>query len=76
MTWHGYAALKMNEFLDMVGDGTRDLASAELSPFYDNAPAVSREEVSERMGASSAYRGLNNLPSIGEDVFSFQVSKG
>ena len=76
MIWHGYAAARMNEFLSMVRDGTRDLTSPDLSPFYDNASAVSQEAVADRMDESVAYRTDHDLPPIGEEVFSFQISQG
>ena len=66
----------MNEFLAMVKDGTRDLTSKALRPFYVNAPPVSSEEVASRKSDSDVYRSLNSLDPIGGDSFSFQIGEG
>jgi len=76
VTWHGIAEERMNEFINMVQDGTRDLSSKTLEPYWGDPPYPSSEEVLERKAASDEFREQSDLPEIGQDTFVSQISPG
>lgn len=67
-----FSAAKLNTMLAMVKDGTRDLTSAELKPYWDG---MLDEPMMERYAESAAFRAENDLPSLGASQFAAQASR-
>jgi hypothetical protein len=67
-----FAAVKLNTMLAMVKDGTRDLTSVDLKPYWDG---MLDEPMTERYAESAEFRAKNDLPSLGASQFAAQASR-